>query len=190
MRDLSSIMQGATLEPTLWAAMNDSATRSRLRQVLISRYFPQHRTSLLQQLPINLNLNQELAEYLTPARTAGFRKIVTQVYEHQCAACGLSLHRPDGSTIVDAAHIIPFSESYNDHPRNGLALCKNHHWAMDKSLIAPSPGLIWLASQDLDPRQPGEKELINLANQPIILPKDNAYHPLPDALEWRKSRLA
>ena len=30
--------------------------------------------------------------------------------------------------IVDAAHLIPWSESQNDHPTNGLALCKNHHW--------------------------------------------------------------
>ncbi len=26
-----------------------------------------------------------------------------------------------------ATHLIPFSESRNNHPTNGLALCKNHH---------------------------------------------------------------
>jgi len=35
-----------------------------------------------------------------------------------------------------ATHLIPFSESRNDHPTNGLALCKNHHWAMDR--VMPS----------------------------------------------------
>jgi len=30
-----------------------------------------------------------------------------------------------------AAHLIPFSASRNDHPTNGLALCKNHLGTMD-----------------------------------------------------------
>ena len=36
-----------------------------------------------------------------------------------------------------ATHLIPFSESRNDHPTNGLALCKNHHGTMERNLIAP-----------------------------------------------------
>ncbi|WP_346189974.1 HNH endonuclease [Rubritalea halochordaticola] len=43
------------------------------------------------------------------------------------APCGLRIRLPGGHTVVDAAHIIPFSESQDDHPRNGIALCKNHH---------------------------------------------------------------
>jgi predicted restriction endonuclease len=35
-----------------------------------------------------------------------------------------------------AAHLIPFSESRNDHPTNGLALCKKHCLAMDR--VMPS----------------------------------------------------
>jgi hypothetical protein len=33
-----------------------------------------------------------------------------------------------------ATHLIPFSESRNNHPTNGLALCKNHHWHVSKIL--------------------------------------------------------
>ena len=90
----------------------------------------------------------------------------------------------------DAAHIIPFAESHNDHPRNDLALCKNHDWAMDRSLISPDRNQKWKASQLLDDRQPGQKALINLHGLPLLLPKETAYHPLPESLEWREQRLA
>lgn len=184
------LIEGAALAPDLWNAVTDATQRYRLRDVLISRYFPQHRDILLNTQMAAPVIKEDEAEYHAPGRSAGFRRIVVQVYEHQCAACGLRLCRPDGSTIVDAAHIIPFSESHNDHPRNGLALCKNHHWAMDRSLIAPSTDHLWRVSSELDPRQAGEKELISLSNMPLILPKEKAYHPLPEALEWRELRLA
>ena len=187
---LSTIIEGATLNTTLWEALSETSTRSRLRDVIISRYFPQHRDVLL--LPQNASnvTKEDEVDYLVPGRSAGFRRIVVQVYEHQCAACGLRIRQPSGATIVDAAHIIPFSESRNDHPRNGLALCKNHHWAMDQSLIAPGTDHPWHISAQLDPRQPGERELLGLAKMHLILPKEKAYHPLPEALDWRESRLA
>ena len=187
--NLPTLIEGAALTPDLWNAVIDATQRPRLRDVLISRYFPQHRDILLNTPMASAVTKEEDAEYQAPGRSAGFRRIVVQVYEHQCAACGLRLRRPDGATIVDAAHIIPFSESQNDHPRNGLALCKNHHWAMDRSLIAPSPDYLWIVSKELDSRQAGEMELISLSNRPLILPKEKAYHPLPEALKWREQRL-
>jgi len=39
-----------------------------------------------------------------------------------------------GGSIVDAAHIHQFSDSRNNDPRNGLALCKNAHWLFDNGL--------------------------------------------------------
>lgn len=187
---LPALIEGAKLAADLWNAVSHPTQRGQLRDVLISRYFPQHRHLLLNQPVVSCVTKEDEETYQLPGRSAGFRRIVTQVYEHQCAACGLRLRRPDGATIVDAAHIIPFSESQNDHPRNGLALCKNHHWAMDRSLIAPGPDFHWLVSESLDSRQAGERDLIALSNRPLILPKETAYHPLPEALEWRQCRLA
>jgi putative restriction endonuclease len=89
-----------------------------------------------------------------------------------------------------AAHLIPFSESRNDHPTNGLALCKNHYWAMDRNLIAPCPDHHWHVAKILDPRRStGEKELIELAGKPLLLPKDPAFHPDEDGLKWRCQKL-
>lgn len=40
---------------------------------------------------------------------------------------------------VDAAHILPWADYELDHVRNGLCLCKLHHWAFDEGLLTVRP---------------------------------------------------
>lgn len=80
--------------------------------------------------------------------------------------------------------------SQSDHPSNGLALCKNHHWAMDRFLIAPCPDGVWQTSSRLIAhRSLGEKDLVSLSGQPILPPTDEAFRPSSAALQWRQERL-
>jgi putative restriction endonuclease len=103
----------------------------------------------------------------------------------------LRIKLPDADvTFVDGAHLIPFGISYNDHPTNGLALCKNHHWAMDRFLIVPTPEGIWKASNRLDARRsPGEAALLQIHGQQLLPPHDDAFRPDPTGLSWRTERL-
>jgi len=81
-------------------------------------------------------------------------------------------------------------ENQEDHPTNGLALCKNHHWAMDRDIIAPGPDLHWHVSKLIDPRRSnGERELAEIAGKSVLLPKDPAFHPVKQGLEWRYKRM-
>ena len=125
-------------------------------------------------------------------RSRGFRNKVLEIYDYQCAACGLRINIPgvaDG-TFVDAAHLIPFQESRNDHPTNGVALCKNHHWAMDRFLIAPSAEGVWRTSTRLLPhRSRGEEDLVRLSGRAVLPPREPAFAPALDALAWRCQRL-
>lgn len=177
--------------------------RLRLRDALIARFFPQARAALTALFLENIS--QESAPPQDdngsdaeprPGRSAGFRRTILDIYDCQCAACGLRIKLPqiDDLTFVDAAHLIPFSDPElggNDHPTNGIALCKNHHWAMDRFLIAPTPEGNWQVSRFLDARRSlGEAELHALKEKPILLPQDEAFHPASNALAWRTSRLA
>jgi putative restriction endonuclease len=93
-------------------------------------------------------------------------------------------------TFVDGAHLIPFWESRNDHPTNGLALCKNHHWAMDRFLLVPTPDRTWKVSPRLDARRsPGEEALMRLDGKPLLPPHDDAFLPDKAGLAWRAERL-
>lgn len=77
---------------------------------------------------------------LAAARDAAavrFRRKVQRAYGYACIVCGLKLPPvgSGGSPGVDAAHILPYSEYDLDDVRNGLCLCKQHHWAFDEGLI-------------------------------------------------------
>lgn len=200
----------------VWASIHEpitpwlltSAHRMQMREALVSRFFPAARASLLQLgldhglqevfpgQPGGLQTEAEEGAEERPGRSAAFRRVVLGAYDHQCAACGLRIRMPqrEDLTFVDAAHLIPFGDASlggNDHPTNGMALCKNHHWAMDRFLIAPTPEGIWMTSALLDARRSrGEAELLHLQRQPVLLPHEKAFHPSAEALQWRIERLA
>ncbi len=189
----------ASLSEGMEVLVQDAVNRARLREAIVSRYFPTARAKVepLFQEPglkpklIARDAEAQEASEVGPGRNPAFRRKVLEVYDWQCAACGLRIKLPDsGLTFVDGAHLIPFFESRNDHPTNGIALCKNHHWAMDRFLIAPTIEGRWKVSPQLDHRRSvGEKELCSLDNQPILPPHDDAYRPAEEALEWRSKRL-
>jgi putative restriction endonuclease len=122
-------------------------------------------------------------------RDPAFRRVVTQLYDYRCCATGVRLVLPDGTAMVEAAHIHPFSEARDDDPRNGLALTPDMHWAMDQNLIAPGPDYKWHVSRALDRRVPDFRALVDLHGQPLFLPAEARMYPKQDALEWRLSRL-
>jgi putative restriction endonuclease len=67
-------------------------------------------------------------------REARFRLNIVAAYNYTCALTRYRLTTIAGGSIVDAAHIHQFSDSRNNDPRNGLALCKNAHWLFDNGL--------------------------------------------------------
>ena len=93
---------------------------------------------LMQAVEHPFSMQRDVASVQTeiPVRSAGFRRAVMQIYEHTCAVCELNIRASSGESVTDAAHIIPFSVSYNDDIRNGMSLCKLHHWAFDTGLIS------------------------------------------------------
>ncbi len=71
------------------------------------------------------------------ASAARFRRDVRQAYDSTCFVCGLRLPAcvPGGDPGVDSSHILPYSQYNLDDVRNGMCLCKLHHWAFDEGLI-------------------------------------------------------
>jgi putative restriction endonuclease len=169
----------------------DPEARRQMREALISRYFP-HLIHFEDDQSLRDPQSAIRNQHPDSGRSPAFRRLILEIYDHQCAACGLRIRLPSGTDVsfIDAAHLLPWHEFRNDHPTNGLALCKNHHWAMDRQLIAPSPEHHWHVSQLIDPRRSnGEKELHELTGKSLLLPKDRAFHPDGKGLEWRIQKL-
>lgn len=69
------------------------------------------------------------------ARTIVFRKQLLRLYEGRCAVCRHALRTPSGLSELEGAHIVPRNLGGTNDARNGLGLCRQHHWAFDKGLI-------------------------------------------------------
>lgn len=191
--------QGAVghFDEGLWALMSDAVARHQLREALLARYFPERREALAalmveQRTPKAPDI---LREELPPGRDAAFRRTILEVYDYHCAACGIRVLLDHVVSLVEAAHLIPFGESRNDKPTNGMALCPNHHWAMDRYLIAPCPDSkrragVWQVNEErLDERIEGQRDLVALSRKPVIPPSEEKFYPAMESLRWREEHL-
>ena len=92
----------------------------------------------------------------------------------------------DGHSAIDAAHIVPWSVSHNDDPRNGMALCRLCHWTFDEGMIAVSPKYTVLLSLELRTSLNVPGHLMTLEHRPIIGPAEEVFLPDQDALNWHR----
>lgn len=103
------------------------------------------------------------------SRCLAFRLIVRDLYEKKCAVCGLELYSPTGSPEVEGAHIYPKALNGSDDPRNGICLCRLHHWAFDAGWFTLSNDLKVLVRNNL-PDQAGYDLIEKLKGKFIALP--------------------
>ena len=195
-KQLRASMSHAELEKELFHYIQQPVERAVLRNAIISRYFASQRKLLNASSQEFVHRQAKAAETPAqyekdPARSQAFARIIKQVYDFRCAACGIRVRFRD-LTLVEACHLIPFSERFNDHPTNGIALCKNHHWALDSRLISPAEidgKLVWMPSPLLDDRIEGQRPLVQLDGKNVLLPSERKFHPDEESVAWRVERL-
>ena len=116
--------------------------------------------------------------------STGFPK--SPLWEHlswRIAGARYRITTVERGTIVDAAHINPFRSSKNDDVRNGLALCKNAHWAFDVGLWSLDDECCVLVAADMfDEDSPDQTPLKQMVGRQLRLPRNPNYWPLPSNL--------
>ena len=123
-----------------------------------------------------------------PKREGAFRHLVLKEYDFCCAVCETKFHL--ASLIeANAAHIVPKHKKGTDDPRNGLALCRTHHWAFDAGIFSLDDDYRILLSSRVRQAETKNFELMSLAEQRIILPPNSILRPHPEALEWHRSNV-
>lgn len=122
------------------------------------------------------------------ARRRAFQRAVSRAYRGGCSICSGGLLHPNGRGEVEAAHIVSRSLRGSDDIRNGLLLCKAHHWAFDAGLVGVSTDLRVLVPasvQEIDRNQ----ALRQLHGSPIALPERNEFWPAQEALNWHRQNV-
>ena len=125
----------------------------------------------------------------TPVRSAGFRRAIMEIYDYTCAVCELDIRTESGASITDAAHIIPFSVSYNDDVRNGISLCKSHHWAFDARLFSLNETYHVIVPPISHEHEPTERMLSELCDKRIWTPPVERHCPAQEALAWHREQV-
>jgi putative restriction endonuclease len=133
----------------------------------------EQRERLRTRLTSEPTLTAEVAEFTDHqrrVRDSAFAGLVKENYDETCVVCGKSRETPEGDPEVEAAHIYPKSENGVDDVRNGLALCKLHHWAFDNGWLAVSDDYELLV-RDV-PEREGYYEFKQLEGDQLVFPEN------------------
>ena len=206
-RALHDHTEGAHLDAELFALLQNSENRDLLRKTLIGSYFSESAqpivlkrgtvnvqsfkySELLLQQPNHSRATPGAEDRSStesvpdPVRDQGFRRAIVTAYDHRCAVSGIRILTADNHTAIDAAHIIPWSVSHNDSPKNGIALSKLCHWAFEQGLLTISPDYKVRLSSELSASYNYPGYLGTLDKRTIHLPGDQSLSPDPENLSW------
>ena len=206
MTRLREVCAGASMDVALFQLMCNPETREQLRAVLINTYFAKEiHPVLYEQGIINYEANEysklllKVAEKIDSfgedskkeqrIRDQGFRKAIINLYNHRCALCGIRMLTPEGHTVVEAAHVIPWSQSQDDNPTNGMALCRLCHWSFDEGLMSVGKDYDVMVSKRvrLDQNMPGH--ILTLTDRLIFKPEQETYWPGLNNLKRHRDRV-
>ncbi len=118
----------------------------------------------------------EAREEIMILRSSIFRKAILEVYNNQCSVSGLKVEDANRNSLVDACHILPFAQTYNDSIKNGLALSPTFHRAFDRGLISISNNYKVLVHPKLKDYNP-DSGIRQYENREIYLPGNERFYP-------------
>ncbi|MEH2040461.1 HNH endonuclease [Nostoc sp.] len=105
-----------------------------------------------------------------------FRKSLLDAYYSKCAITNF-----DAEVALEAAHIIPYSETENNHPSNGLLLRADLHTLFDLNLIVIDPKTMKVHISPVLK----ETEYKTIDGKEIRVPKDEMCRPNQEFLKQR-----
>lgn len=206
--NLNAAIEYAEIDYELFLIMKDKDANIIMQQFLLDEYFPQTRNNFIkseseqQRLMDGIEgkiLNEDAAEYRSEIsslikqhdeeeiflRGSLFKREIPKIYNNTCCISGMRIDASINASMIDACHIIPFCESYDDTITNGIALCPNLHRAFDRGLVSIDENYKVIISScfienDVD-YSIRKFEGIN-----IQLPKLEKYLPKRENLEWHR----
>ena len=209
--NLNAAIEYVILDDEMFLLMKNKISNSILQQFLLDEYFPETKNNFIdsdseqQKLFNDIEekiLREDAAEYRKEIkklvlqkneeeiflRGSLFKREIPKIYNYTCCISGMKVDAMMNVSMVDACHIVPFSESYDDTITNGIALCPNLHRAFDRGLIAIDCHYKVLVSKTF--QEDGMNYSIKIfENQKIALPKLERYYPLAENFDWHRRNI-
>lgn len=138
-------------------------------------------------IKIREELDSEQYEEEIYIRSNIFKREIPKIYNNTCCISGMRIDVIENITMIDACHIIPFSESYNDTITNGIALCPNLHRAFDRGLISISDDYKVLVKQTFFEHS-NTYSIKQFEGKAICLPNDGKLYPSLENLYYHRTK--
>ena len=209
---LNASIKYATFKEDFFIVISNKLNRDILIETILDNYFLETKNNLndinynyLNEIENNIinespqeyvkqiknlkdNLTQESYEEEIYLRSGIFKKEIPKIYNNTCCISNLRIDAILNVSMIDACHIIPFSESYNDTITNGIALCPNLHRAFDRGLISIDQEFKVVVSK-LFIEQNSQYSIKQFKNKKIFLPINKKYIPNLENLKWHMENI-
>jgi HNH endonuclease len=134
-------------------------------QAVLQGNFPSSRTVELPRFGDPVMVTPRLGQ-------GSFRVIVTDAYERRCAVT-----RERTLPVLEAAHIVPYSEGGEHQVNNGLLLRSDIHTLFDRGYVTVNPDHHFEVSGKLKEDFENGRDYYALHGQEILLPQKPEYWP-------------
>lgn len=197
--NLTTAVKTAVIDLELSILLMKPENRDVLKISILDRYFPETKWNFVNNgnddLPNVSILNESSEEYRRKIielknhvdensfqeeifiRSGIFKREIPKLYNNTCAISGLRIDVTANISMVDACHIVPFSEAYDDTLTNGIALCPNLHRALDRGLISISDDYTVLVKNNFVENQKSVFNISQFEGAKLLLPNNSKYHP-------------
>jgi putative restriction endonuclease len=209
--NLNAAIDFAVIEDDLFFLMIEKESNSILQQFLLDEYFPATKSNfnnssggqqklfddiegkILREDPSAyrneiIKLMQQQNEEEIFLRCNLFKREIPKIYNNTCCISEMKIDAITSVSMIDACHIVPFNESYDDTITNGIALCPNLHRAFDRGLISIDDNYKVIVSEIFIEDKTNYSIRIFEGKQ-IILPKQGMYYPLIENITWHRKNI-
>jgi putative restriction endonuclease len=117
-----------------------------------------------------------------------FKREIPKIYNNTCCISGMRIDATVNVSMIDACHIVPFSESHDDTVTNGIALCPNLHRAFDRGLIGIDENYRVIVSKSFKENKTSYS-IRAFDGKEIQLPNMKSYYPLRENFGWHRNNV-
>ena len=117
----------------------------------------------------------------------GFRLRLADTYGRRCV-----ITKERTLPVLEAAHIIPFSDGGSNHPSNGLLLRRDIHTLFDRgyvTVLEEKSELRFHVSKRIREEHGNGRHYYAMDGDPVLRPKNPDWRPDPKALAWHNDHL-
>lgn len=209
LNNLNTAVKFVVIDPNLSELLIIPESREILKLSVLEKYFPSANLNFNSSeddgLPPASILNEPSEEYRRKIielknhvdentfqeevfiRGGLFKREIPKIYNNICAVSGLRIDAVTNVSMVDACHIVPFSEGYDDSLTNGIALCPNLHRAFDRGLISISDDYKVILSKNFIENS-SLYSISQFADKKILLPNKSEFYPTLENLSQHRKK--